>query len=300
MSRTIAKRIGRGEDGMTVGAFLKSRMGFAPKQISRLKFREDGIRVNGRRQRTTAELKAGDLLEIRLEEGLRDTGPGRVEPCRGRSRLKILYEDPDLLAVEKPAGAVCHPSHGHYRDTVANQAAAYLKSRGEKGCVRLAGRLDKDTSGVLLFAKNRESAAALARQRETGQMEKIYLALVSGCPLKQEGTVDAPIGKVPGDLMRMQVAESGRPARTHYRILKTWEEHLQKRSLLLLTLEQGRTHQIRVHMAHIGCPLQKDPLYGRDPQGDGALLHAWKLRFVQPFTGKTILLTAGLPDWAKV
>lgn len=283
--------------GQSVERFLRIGLGLSRKQISRLKFREEGIRLNGLRQRVTQTLHTGDLLEVRLETG--GEKAGKVEACSGIGKLKILYEDRDLLAVEKPAGLVCHPSHGHWRDTLSNLAAAYLREQGTGGMIRLLGRLDKDTSGILLFAKNREAAGILARQRGDGNLEKTYLALAEGCPEPAEGTVDAPIQRIPGELMKMQVSPKGKAARTHYRVLRVWEKNGRKKALLQLKLEQGRTHQIRVHMAYLGCPLEGDPLYGTDPRGKGALLHAWKLRFAQPFTGQKIVLETELPPWCR-
>ena len=283
--------------GQSVERFLRIGLGLSRKQISRLKFREEGIRLNGLRQRVTQTLHTGDLLEVRLETG--GEKAGKVEACSGIGKLKILYEDRDLLAVEKPAGMVCHPSHGHWRDTLSNLAAAYLREQGTGGMIRLLGRLDKDTSGILLFAKNREAAGILARQRGDGNLEKTYLALAEGCPEPAEGTVDAPIQRIPGELMKMQVSPKGKAARTHYRVLRVGGKKGRKKALLQLKLEQGRTHQIRVHMAYLGCPLEGDPLYGTDPRGKGALLHAWKLRFAQPFTGQKIVLETELPPWCR-
>ena len=300
MDRELEIQMKPEDAGVTVGTFLRIRLGFSKKQISRLKFRENGIRIDGVQRRTDYRLRAGELLKIRLEEKTGEGQESRVIPCPGAEHPDILFENADLLAVNKPAGMVCHPSHGHYLDTLANRAAAYLERKGEPGTIRLVGRLDKDTSGIVLFAKNREAAAALGRQRRCGSLRKGYLALVSGCPEPAEGTVDAPIDKIPGELMRMQVSAEGKPARTHYCTLKTFQREGAVCSLLQLTLEHGRTHQIRVHMTYLGCPLMGDPLYGADPRGGGALLHAWKLQFFLPFTGEQISLETELPGWAQL
>lgn len=300
MAERVIKILIEGEGaGQSVEKFLRQRLGLSRKQISRLKFREDGIRVNGVRQRVSGILQPQDTLELKLGTGFGGGKSGRVAACTGTGRLNILYEDRDLLAVVKPAGIVCHPSHGHYRDTLSNQAAAYLEARGEAGVIRLVGRLDKDTSGIVVFAKNQETAAAMARQREAGKMQKIYLALVEGCPPEKEGTAAEPLARDRDHLMKMRVSPDGKPARTYYRVLKIRGEGKTRRSLLLLTLEQGRTHQIRVHMAHMGCPLAGDPLYGRGGREDRAMLHAWKLRMTHPFSGEGIELEAELPEWAE-
>ena len=304
------------EGGLTVEQYLKQRLGLSGRQISSLKFRPEGIRVNGVRQRVKRELQKGDCLELLLESRKPDEeetgriGNGLPDPWKdGAGRyagpeIPVLYEDADLIAVAKPSGLVCHPSHGHYGDTLADWAAARAGERGEDWNVRIVGRLDKDTSGVVVAAKNAETAALLSRQREQGRMKKTYLALTEGRPEPACGCIDLPIGKEEDSLMKMRTEESGRPARTWYRVLETKDGI----SLLLLNLEHGRTHQIRVHMASAGYPLCGDPIYGGGSCGSGAprggrqeksctRLHAWQLELAQPFTGERLRITAPPPEW---
>ena len=188
--------------------------------------------------------------------------------------LQVLYEDSDLLIVNKPAGMVCHPSPGHFSDTLANQAAAHLGGTGTAMDMRVTGRLDKDTSGIVTFARNSEAAAMIQRQREDGRLVKIYLALAEGRFEQPEGTVDCPL--------RREAPGSPRKLRT----------------LLACRIEHGRTHQIRVHMASIGHPLAGDPLYGNGNGQETMGLHAFRLSFQKPFGQGRIEITAESPDWA--
>lgn len=265
--RVVEVRIAREDAGVRVDRYLKGVMGLSQKQISRLKFRIDGILVNGRQQRVTYELREGDCLQIRTEGGsmvklLGETAWGGQPGAKGviLHPLQVLYEDADLLLVCKPSGLVCHPSHGHYGDTLANQVAAYMAERGENWSVRMVGRLDRDTSGIVVLAKNAEAAALLARQRERGRMKKTYLALAEGHFASNQGVIDLPLAREEGSLMRMGPDPAGKPAFTAYRVLREMEDC----SLLQVWLLHGwgRTHQIRVHLASQGHPLVGDPLYG--------------------------------------
>lgn len=297
-------RITVAEGGMTVEQYLKQNLGFSKRQVSSLKFRPDGVCVNGGRQRVNRLLQAGDCLELLLESRKAGAADGAGQTLYRGPELTVLYEDADLLAVEKPAGLVCHHAHGHYGDTLADWAASRAAGRGERWNVRIVGRLDRDTSGVVVIARNAETAALLARQRERGEMKKTYLALVEGRPESGCGQVELPIRKDRESLVKMTVAPAEEkdgvsavwlPARTWYQVLETRDGC----SLVRLRLEHGRTHQIRVHMAAIGHPLCGDPLYGSgsDRKGDLAKLHAWKTELLQPFTGERLSFTAELPDW---
>jgi 23S rRNA pseudouridine1911/1915/1917 synthase len=227
-------------------------------------------------------------VEVLLEEGgtVSKLLPLEITP-------KILFEDEDLLIVDKPSGMVSHPAHGHYRDTAANMAAAYLNGKGEGGPIRLAGRLDRETSGILVFAKNQVAASRLAGQREKGTFRKVYLALASGRMESSGGIIRMPIRKAPGQLMKMETCETdGMNAVTRFRLLRQEKDY----SVLALQIETGRTHQIRVHLAWAGHPLLGDRLYGcGDDRIGRAALHAWKLYFCHPFTGEKIQLEAEVP-----
>lgn len=210
--------------------------------------------------------------------------------------LEILYEDQDILAVNKPAGLVTHPSGSHYSDSLSNQVAAYFRSKDEPTKVRSIGRLDKETSGILLFARNQTSAARLQKQRENGISEKTYLAAVSGSMLEDtDGTFHAittPLAPDPDNRLKMVISPGSslpgsKPAVTLYSVLKSTAPGSRiSASLVMLRLKTGRTHQIRVHMASLGHPLLGDSLYHLSDTTNlfsRAALHAWKLKFHPPF-----------------
>lgn len=285
--RTLEYQAIEQDDGIRLELILKRRLGLSARQIRQLKFLSDGITVNGNRERIVYSVRSGDRIRVTFSEQNRNVQelPFLEKP------LHILYEDEDLLVVDKKAGEVCHPAHGHYQDTLANQTAAYLAGRGaEKAPVRCIGRLDKDTSGTLLFAKNRLAAERLARQKEDGVFRKEYLALVNGLFSSSErsGEICLPIAPLPGSLMKMQVADNGKRALTRYEVLCS-DRHC---SLVLCRIETGRTHQIRVHMAAIGHPLLGDPLYGNDTyvSSTRTALHAWRLYLKQPVTGEELMM----------
>lgn len=210
--------------------------------------------------------------------------------------LEILYEDQDILAVNKPSGLVTHPSGSHYSDSLSNQVAAYFRSKDEPTKVRSIGRLDKETSGILLFARNQTAAARLQKQRENGISEKTYLAAVSGSMLEDtDGTFHAittPLAPDPDNRLKMVISPGSslpgsKPAVTLYSVLKSTAPGSRiSASLVMLRLKTGRTHQIRVHMASLGHPLLGDSLYHLSDTTNlfsRAALHAWKLKFHPPF-----------------
>ena len=285
--RTLEYQAIEQDDGVRLELILKRRLGLSVRQIRQLKFLSDGITVNGQKQRIVYSVHSGDRIRVTFSEQNRNVQelPFLEKP------LRILYEDEDLLVVDKKAGEVCHPAHGHYQDTLANQAAAYLAGCGsEKAPIRCIGRLDKDTSGTLLFAKNRLAAERLARQKEEGVFRKEYLALVNGIfPVSnRSGEICLPLAPLPGSLMKMQVSGNGKRALTRYEVLCS-DRHC---SLVLCRIETGRTHQIRVHMAAIGHPLVGDPLYGNDTHVSSTrtALHAWRLYLKQPVTGEELMI----------
>ena len=201
-----------------------------------------------------------------------------------------------------------HPSHGHYQDTLANQLAYYFRKNTQQVEIHSIGRLDLETSGIVLFAKHRAAAARLSRQREDGRLQKTYLAICSGIFAEKNGTLNGAIALLPGSLMKMCVSKDGKPAVTHYQVQKQYMEA----ALVQLTLETGRTHQIRVHMADAGHPLIGDRLYFADTDQKAdvdaencftgikrAALHASRICFYQPFEGKRITVEAPFPEDMK-
>lgn len=302
------------ESGWSVEHFLKMRLQFGKKQISRLKFRQDGLVLNGVQCRSVQVLQTGDRLAICLDETgkqrreLQGFSENMQQPiCEvmaeqkrlpaDHNQLQILYEDEDVLAVYKPGGISLHPGHGHGTDTLWNLIVSYQMSREENWTPRIIGRLDKDTSGIILVAKTTEAAAALAAQREDQRLRKCYIAEAEGIFRNKQGCIDLAIEKDPDCLNRMRVGENGLEARTHYRVL----EEREGRSVLELHLEHGRTHQIRVHLSYIGHPIVGDPIYNFEScEQDGLHLHAGKLRFFSPFTGVEKEIEAPFPNWKRL
>ena len=308
MERRLSEIVRAEDEGLALGHFLRRRMGLSKKEISQAKFRENGICVDGRRQKVTAVLRAGQRVDVLLDEGER-TSPQLKSSDK---ELQVLYEDQDVIAVDKPAGLSVHPAgrEGLHGDTLANRLAFYLREKGEDCVIRIFGRLDQDTSGVVLTAKNQAAAARLARQREDGTLRKTYLAVCEGIPKERAGEISLPLGPDPEDRTRMRVCPAGSPARTRYQVLNTlqlegesMESGAKPCALVRLQLDTGRMHQIRVHMASIGCPLLGDPLYGdAGTKGDGqpapaigrTALHAAELALCQPFTGEELRIRAPL------
>lgn len=290
MKKTVTVQVQDTWQGKKVESYLKQGLHLTQSQIRSLKFQENGIRKNGQRCRVNQILQRDDRLEITMEEKASDTGK---VPASGEMP-QVLYEDGDVICVWKPAGRVTHPVAGHDTDTVAGDLITYFAEKGEQIIVHSIGRLDKDTAGILIFAKNRMAAAKLWEQREKGVFSKEYLAWCQGIfskeAVKEEQVISAPIGKsqvISGEGQKMQVTADGKRAVTRYQVL----EQQENQALVRLHLETGRTHQIRVHMAYIGHPLVGDPLYGNGiPHQDAARLCAWKVCFQQPFTGKDIVL----------
>lgn len=287
--RTLSWRIGAEDAGLAVEKYLTKRLGFTKTQIRRLKFRAHGMQVNGRQVRSTYLLSEGEVLAICLEDST--AGIHEMEASAVAPPPDILYEDADVIAVWKPAGEVVHPAHGHYQDTLANRLQAYFQGRGETVTIRSIGRLDADTSGILVFAKNQFAAQRLWKQRESGQFHKTYAAWCEGVFAREaflkEQSIGAPIGEMPGELQKMCVTEDGRPAKTYYQV----QIQRDTEALLFLRLATGRTHQIRVHMAWLGHPLLGDPIYGNGiPGKTRANLTAWRAEFLQPMTGDRIIV----------
>lgn len=279
----------------TVG---ERRLGISRKLLSRLKQTEQGITLNGRRAYTTEKVTAGDVLHFRMElEISEDILP---QPMA----LDILYEDDALLFVNKPAGLIVHPTHGHYTGTLANGVVQHWRERGEQVRFRPVHRLDQETSGVVAIAKTPYIHQQLSEQMQAGQIGKHYVAFAFGVPAVPAGVVDAPIDRNPLDPHYRIVTPDGYPSVTHYEVQANYRGMASK---LVLQLETGRTHQIRVHMQSIGCPLIGDKMYRgtnetlanrlatlEDAVGRHAL-HAARLALVHPLTGQQLVIEAPLP-----
>lgn len=297
MNRYLTIHIPETASPAPVSHFLRTQAGLTKKQISQAKFRPGGVQKNGQQCRVTETAYPGDQITVCLETNDVDSAQLESAPApQLLSELEILYEDQDILAVNKPAGLVTHPSGSHYSDSLSNQVAAYFRSKDEPTKVRSIGRLDKETSGILLFARNQTAAARLQKQRENGISEKTYLAAVSGSMLEDtDGTFHAittPLAPDPDNRLKMVISPGSslpgsKPAVTLYSVLKSTAPGSRiSASLVMLRLKTGRTHQIRVHMASLGHPLLGDSLYHLSDTTNlfsRAALHAWKLKFHPPF-----------------
>ncbi len=255
------------------------------------------VLVNGRASKPGYMLRAGDSVQI--SELRPKQLPSKAQPLA--LPLDIVYEDQDLLVVNKPTGLVVHPAPGHVEDTLVNALVArYPNLQSVEGDLRpgIVHRLDKDTSGLIIIAKNAQTQTALAEQMQEHAIIKRYLALVEGVVSLDQGSIDAPIGRNPRHRQQMAIMASGsREAITHFRVLQRFSRH----TLLLLQLETGRTHQIRVHLKAIGHPVVGDPVYGSgNVRGNLGLkrqfLHAYQLVFKHPRTGVLLELEAPLPN----
>ena len=274
--------------GAEVNTLLRRTLGLSGTVLRRIKWLEDGITLDGARVNIRVRVREGQTLAVRLTDPRPASG---VVPAPGP--LDIVYEDGDLIVLNKAPGVLVHPGHGHFDDTLGNFLMNHYKECGDESDFHPVHRLDKGTSGLLAVAKHPHAQEKLKRQLHTGDFRRVYLAVCDGAPPAPAGVIDAPIGPVEGSLLQRQVRPDGRPARTHYRVLRPCGP----RALVQLELDTGRTHQIRVHMAHLGCPLTGDFLYGAE---DRALiprpaLHSARLELTHPLTGARLRFAAPLP-----
>lgn len=272
--------------GMTYRDILRYRLNVSATQRKRMKQQPRSLTVNGVAVFATNRAKLGDEIKIVIE----DAAPSQnIVATKGK--LDIVYEDSDLFVVNKQGGVPTHPSHRHYSDSLANHMMYLMRSRGEAFVFRPVNRLDNDTSGLMLVAKSAHAQTCLTEQLHTEKFNREYIALVCG-KLSGSGTVNAPIARADGSVLKREVSPIGAPAVTHYEALSSSESH----SLVRLRLETGRTHQIRVHMAHIGHPLLGDFLYGeRSHLINRTALHSASVSFIQPLTGERLQFTAPPP-----
>lgn len=277
------------ENHSSIKQFLKQK-GYTTRSLVELKKEPENVLVNGQPVFLTYMLRAGDTLRLRIVE---TASSEKILPVR--LPLSIVYEDEDLLVVDKPAGMPIHPSMNNYDNSVANALAQYYADQGIPFVFRCINRLDRDTSGLTLIAKHYVSAGMLSGA--VGVKE--YLCLVRGIVSPPQGTISAPLARKPGSIIERVVDfEHGEPAVTHYRLVKVKNGH----SLVSLRLETGRTHQIRIHMKYLGYPLIGDYLYNPDTEFiSRQALHSHRLVFPHPITGRRMEFVSPLPaDMQKV
>ena len=278
-------------DGMALEEYLKTVMEVSARQRQKLFFSR-GVYVNGVSAHTKRILKAGDMVAIRQ---FKDTSYG-VTPEEGN--LDIIYEDNDVIVVNKPAGILVHPAGHTESGTLANYLAGYFKQKKQIVTIRPVHRLDRDTTGCVLFAKSGKLQTTLEKMLAEGKIHRSYEAVIVGAGSKlaeecPQGIIEAPIAKDVFRPNRRVVALGGQRAVTHFQVLKEGQSF----SLLSLWLETGRTHQIRVHLAHSGYPVVGDKMYGRADKSLGRqALHAAALEFIHPLTGEKLKLRAKRPE----
>ena len=289
---------GAEDDGARLDVFLAGR-GSIPSRAQARKLIDEGrVLVNGRPpQKAGVRLAAGDRIGVAVPE----PEPSALAPQA--IPLDVLYEDEHLLVINKPKGLVVHPAPGHRTGTLVNALIHYLPELPVIGGAERPGivhRLDKETTGVLVVAKSAEAHRKLAADLKARRISRVYVALVHGNVPRDQGTIDAPIGRHPVHRKKMAVVPGrGRPAVTHFRVLERFRSY----TLLELRLETGRTHQIRVHLAHIGHPVVGDPVYGpKKPHlfDDGQALHAASIELAHPVTGVPLKVSAPLPERMSV
>ncbi|OTN90526.1 RluA family pseudouridine synthase [Enterococcus sp. 7E2_DIV0204] len=253
--------------------------------------KDQNITVNGEVTRSNYKVKENDEISINVPE------PVELDVVAEDIPIEIVYEDDDVLVINKSQGMVVHPSAGHQNGTLVNALLYHIKDLSSiNGIIRpgIVHRIDKDTSGLLMVAKNDKAHEALAAQLKDKTSIRKYIALVHGEITHDKGEIDAPIGRSKNDRKMQAVIEGGKPAVTHFEVLERYEGY----TLVQLQLETGRTHQIRVHMKYIGFPVAGDPLYGprKTLKGNGQFLHAEVLGFKHPTTGQMMVFEAPLPE----
>lgn len=293
MNRNIDYIIDEDSAGLRVEQFLR-RKRYSGQNLSEIKRMPKSILVNGVHYYMRQELSTGDHLQVRICE---TQNSEKIPPTK--LPLDIIYEDEDLLVLNKPAGMPIHPSLNNYTNSMANALAYYFQSQGKPFIFRCCNRLDRDTSGLTIVSKHLVSGSILSGMTKYREVHREYLAIARGSVTPSEGTIQAPLGRKEGTIIERTVDwEHGEDAVTHYKVVKEANGH----SLVSLRLETGRTHQIRIHMKYLGYPLIGDYLYNPDMEYmTRQALHSHHMEFTHPITGEHMSFTAPLPeDMARV
>lgn len=283
------------ESGQRIDKYIAEKQELSRVAVQRL-IEEGNILVNGKKAKPSYAVQVGDEVIIQMPEAKEtDLKPQDIP-------LDIIYEDSDIIVVNKAKGMVVHPAVGNPDGTLVNAIMAHCKGNlsGIGGELRpgIVHRLDKDTSGLLIIAKNDKAHLAMSEQIQNRQVKKTYLALVKGIVPENEATIKMPIGRSTKDRKKMAVTPKGKEAITHFKVLERFEKY----TYLEVNIETGRTHQIRVHMAEIGHPVVGDMVYSNGKNEfniEGQMLHAYKLEFKHPITEREMCLEASLPEYFK-
>lgn len=273
------------ENDKTVKGIMFENLNFSRRLAKKLEL-SDRLYLNGKVAKLNKSVFAGDILSIEFDEDEDEYDAINIP-------IDIVYEDTDLLVVNKPPYIVVHPTRSHQNNTIANGVAYYFKQKNIKRKVRLVNRLDMNTSGIVIIAKHPYAHNEMANQMKSNKVDKFYYAIVEGVIEEDSGTINEPIARLnPDDIIRV-VHPSGKECITHYIV----EKRFNNMTLVKLKLETGRTHQIRVHMKHIGHPIIGDTLYGKESEViQRQALHCYEMKFMQPLTGKELLITCPLPE----
>lgn len=291
MERKLSFIISEKNANMTIQDFLKLQ-GFSSQNIIELKKMNRSVLIQEEWMHINYRLQKGECLTIHIQE---NESNGKILPVN--LPFPILYEDDDLVVINKPADMPVHPSQNNYDNTLANAAAYYYEELQHTPFIfRCINRLDRDTTGITILAKNMYSANILAAQMQRREIKRLYLAILDGSLEKKYGTIRLPIGRKPGSAIERQIDfEHGETAVTHYFRLKEYDNY----TLAAFQLETGRTHQIRVHMASMNTPLAGDSLYNTKPSANKLprqALHAYRISFVHPVTKKALKFSAPIPE----
>ncbi|MFW2489996.1 RluA family pseudouridine synthase [Clostridium chromiireducens] len=287
----LEKQVDNIEKGTKIREYLKVELGLSTRLIRSASL-DKRIFVNGEVVKMNRVLNLGEVIKIDLaKDESQDIAPEKMD-------IDIVYEDEDILVVNKKPFMVVHPTKSYQSGTLANGVIYYFMESGQNCIVRLVSRLDMNTSGLIIIAKNQFSHGMLSKEMSENKVEKKYLALIHGIMKEKQGTIDLPIYKPEGieNGIRRVIDERGQRSITHYKVVEEYNES----SLVECKLETGRTHQIRVHLSHLGHPIYGDTLYGYgDEEGDlikRQALHAYGLDFKSPRSGEVLSLRANLPD----
>ena len=279
--------------GKRIDAYLAENTEFSRANVQRL-IENENIKVNGKKVKVSYKIQKDDEILIEYEE------PKEISLKAQNIPVDVLYEDDDIIVINKPKGMVVHPANGNPDGTLVNAVMAICKDSlsGIGGEIRpgIVHRLDKDTSGVIIVAKNDKAHINLSEQIKNHTVEKTYIALVKGFVKENEATINMPIGRSTKDRKKMAVNKNGKNAVTHFKVIERFRNY----TLLEVKIETGRTHQIRVHLSEIGYPIVGDTTYsnGKNEWGiEGQCLHAKSLRFKHPINGKEMFIEAPLPQY---